>query len=67
MFGDLKLEVYDKDGKLLSTLPGGKRRGLNRVEWPMRVKGPRVAAGGRDRAELLRVRRAASAARAPTR
>jgi len=44
MFGDLKLEVYDSEGKLLSTLAGGKRRGLNRVEWPMRGKAPRVAA-----------------------
>jgi hypothetical protein len=45
MFGDLKLEVYDSSGALLSTVPGGKRRGINRVEWPMRAKPPRTAAG----------------------
>jgi photosystem II stability/assembly factor-like uncharacterized protein len=39
--GDLKLEVYDKDGTLISTLPGGKRRGINRVAWPMRMAPPR--------------------------
>ncbi len=42
MFGDLRVEVYDERGKLLATLPGSKRRGLNRVEWPMRLKAPKV-------------------------
>jgi photosystem II stability/assembly factor-like uncharacterized protein len=40
IFGDMKLEIYDAQGQLVSTLPGGKRRGVNRVEWPMRVKPP---------------------------
>ncbi len=44
MFGDLKLEVFDSTGKRLASLPGAKRRGLNRVEWPTRGKAPRVAA-----------------------
>ncbi len=42
MFGDLKLEFYDAKGQLISTLPGGKRRGINRVAWPMRLKAPKV-------------------------
>jgi hypothetical protein len=42
LFGDLKIEVYDADGELITTLPGWKRRGLNRVGWPMRLKPPRV-------------------------
>ncbi len=42
IFGDLKLEIYDPAGKLLSTIPGGKRRGLNRVEWNLRLKAPKV-------------------------
>jgi len=42
MFGDLRVEVYDEKGTLLSTIPGSKRRGLNRVEWPMRLKAPKV-------------------------
>lgn len=44
MFGDLKLEIYDSQGELLSTTPGGKRRGLNRVEWAVRSKAPRTPA-----------------------
>ncbi len=40
LFGDLKIEVYDHDGELLTTLPGRKRRGINRVGWPMRLKAP---------------------------
>lgn len=42
LFGDLKVEVYDAQGKLLSTLPGSKRRGINRVFWPMRERAPKV-------------------------
>ncbi|MDJ0654037.1 MAG: hypothetical protein QNJ40_07790 [Xanthomonadales bacterium] len=41
LFGDLKVEVFNDDGSLIATLPGGKRRGLNRVEWPMRFKAPK--------------------------
>jgi photosystem II stability/assembly factor-like uncharacterized protein len=40
IIGELKLEVRDKDGTLITTLPGGKRRGLNRVAWPMRLPPP---------------------------
>ncbi len=42
IFGDLKFEIYDSSGKLVSTVPGSKRRGLNRVEWSMRMKAPKV-------------------------
>ena len=42
IFGDLRLEVFDKDGKKISTLPGSVRRGLTRVEWPMRLEPPKV-------------------------
>ncbi|HWN44059.1 MAG TPA: glycosyl hydrolase [Thermoanaerobaculia bacterium] len=43
--GDLKLEVYDDKGALISTLPAGKRKGINRVTWPMRMKSPRTPGG----------------------
>ncbi len=43
VFGDLKIEIYDPQGKLVSTFQGGKRRGLNRVGWGMRMKSPKVA------------------------
>lgn len=42
LFGDLKIEIFDQEDNLLVTLPGGKRRGLNRVEWPMFLKAPKV-------------------------
>ncbi|MGD2116419.1 MAG: glycosyl hydrolase, partial [Acidobacteriota bacterium] len=42
LFGDLKVEVYDQDGELVKTVPGSKRRGINRVEWPMRLPSPKV-------------------------
>jgi photosystem II stability/assembly factor-like uncharacterized protein len=42
IFGDLKFEIYDAAGQLVSTIAGSKRRGLNRVEWSMRLKGPKL-------------------------
>jgi photosystem II stability/assembly factor-like uncharacterized protein len=42
LLGDLKVEVFDESGKKLATLNGGRRRGINRVEWPMRMKGPKL-------------------------
>ncbi len=42
IFGDLKIEVLDSTGKVLSTIPSSKRRGLNRATWPMRLKAPKV-------------------------
>ena len=45
LFGDLKLEIYDAEGKLITTLPGGKRRGINRVDWPMRAQAAEDAGG----------------------
>ncbi len=42
IFGDLKIEILDDSGKLLSTIPSSKRRGLNRAAWSMRLKAPRV-------------------------
>ena len=42
LFGDLKLEVLDQDGNVLSTLPAPNRRGINRVSWSMRKKPPKI-------------------------
>jgi photosystem II stability/assembly factor-like uncharacterized protein len=42
LFGDLKIEVLDSNGKVLDTVPASKRRGLNRVTWSMRAKPPVV-------------------------
>src|SRR5271169_5158396 len=43
IFGDLKIEIFDQDGKLVDTVSGSKHRGLNRAGWGMRVKPPAVA------------------------
>jgi hypothetical protein len=43
MMGDMKLEIYDSEGNLVSSLPAGKRKGINRVPWYMRLKPPKVA------------------------
>ncbi|HCX29448.1 MAG TPA: sialidase [Blastocatellia bacterium] len=42
IFGDLKIEVLDSNGKVVGTIPSSKRRGLNRATWPMRLKAPKV-------------------------
>lgn len=42
VFGDLKLEIFNPEEELIKTLPGGKRRGINRVKWFMRLKPPKV-------------------------
>ena len=42
IFGDLKFEIYNQKGELVSTLNGDKRKGLNRLEWAMRMKPPKV-------------------------
>jgi photosystem II stability/assembly factor-like uncharacterized protein len=43
IFGDLKIEIFDQQGKLIDTVSGTKHRGLNRASWGMRVKPPAVA------------------------
>jgi hypothetical protein len=45
IIGDLKLEISDPEGKVVSTISGGKRKGINRVEWGMRGAAPRYAPG----------------------
>jgi photosystem II stability/assembly factor-like uncharacterized protein len=42
IFGDLKIEILDADGKVVDTLAGSKHRGLNRATWSMRLKAPTV-------------------------
>jgi photosystem II stability/assembly factor-like uncharacterized protein len=42
IFGKMKLEIFDAQGKLVDTLPPNSRRGISRVEWPMRLKAPHV-------------------------
>jgi len=42
IFGDLKIEIFDAQGKLVDTLSSSKHRGVNRVTWSMHLKPPRV-------------------------
>jgi len=42
IFGDMNLEVYSPEGELIKTLPAGKRKGINRVKWMMRMEKPKV-------------------------
>jgi len=44
--GDIKVEIYDKQGKLVQSIPGSKRKGINKVYWNLRMKPPKVASGG---------------------
>jgi photosystem II stability/assembly factor-like uncharacterized protein len=44
--GDVKLEIYDNDNKLVQSIPGSKRKGINVVYWNMRGTPPKVASGG---------------------
>jgi hypothetical protein len=58
IFGRMKLEVFDSEGKLVDTLPSNNRRGISRVGWHMRLKAPRVppaATAAFDAAEGPRV------------
>src|SRR6202008_3739858 len=41
--GSVKLEVYDVENNLITTLPASKRKGINQASWNLRVKPPRVA------------------------
>src|SRR5262249_34891406 len=34
--GESRVEVYDASNKLVATMPAGKRKGINRVEMPLR-------------------------------
>jgi hypothetical protein len=42
IFGRMKLEVFDSEGKFVDSLPSNNRRGISRVVWNMRLKPPRV-------------------------
>ncbi len=42
IFGDLKIEILDAQGKIVDTVASSKHRGVNRTTWSMHVKAPRV-------------------------
>jgi photosystem II stability/assembly factor-like uncharacterized protein len=42
MLGDMKIEIFDTEGKLVDSINPGLKRGVNRVQWSMRLKPPKV-------------------------
>jgi len=42
VIGKLSIDILDASGTVVDTIPAGKRKGLNRVEWAMRTKPPHV-------------------------
>ena len=42
IFGDLKIEIYDSEGELITTISAPKVKGLNRADWPMRLPPPKL-------------------------
>jgi photosystem II stability/assembly factor-like uncharacterized protein len=42
VFGDMFIEVFNEAGDKIKTLPAGKRKGINRVEWRMVMEKPKV-------------------------
>jgi len=41
--GDIHMEIYDADGKMIKKLPAGMRKGINIVNWTIMMKPPKVA------------------------
>jgi hypothetical protein len=46
MSGEVKIDILDASGKLVQSIPGTKRKGINRVYWNQRMKPPKTAEGG---------------------
>ena len=47
--GSIKLEILDESGKLVQSLPGTTRKGINRVTWNQRMAPPKTATGSTKR------------------
>jgi photosystem II stability/assembly factor-like uncharacterized protein len=51
---EVKLDILSPEGKLISSLPGTKRKGINKISWGQRIKGPRTANGSKpDRSSFI--------------
>ena len=42
IFGDMHVEIADKNGTVIKKLPAGQRKGINIVPWNIRLKPPKV-------------------------
>lgn len=43
--GTIKIEISDSTGKLVQSIPGTNRKGINRVVWGQRIAPPKTATG----------------------
>jgi photosystem II stability/assembly factor-like uncharacterized protein len=43
--GDVSIDIIDASGKVIATVPGTKRKGINIVRWDMRTAPPKAARG----------------------
>jgi hypothetical protein len=46
IYGDLKIEILDDQNRVVDTVQGSKRRGLNRATWGLAISKPPVAPPG---------------------
>lgn len=46
MSGDVKVEIFNEKGELIQSMPGSKRKGVNKVYWNQRMTPNKSAAGG---------------------
>jgi hypothetical protein len=55
MSGDVKVEILNEKGELVQSMPGSKRKGVNKVYWNQRMTPNKSAAGGTkmDRGGML--------------
>jgi photosystem II stability/assembly factor-like uncharacterized protein len=42
IIGEMYIEIYDAEGKLVKQLPAGTHKGINQVNWTIRMKPPKV-------------------------
>jgi len=42
VFGEMYMEIFDKDNKMIQKLPAGTRKGINIGFWSIRMKPPKV-------------------------
>jgi photosystem II stability/assembly factor-like uncharacterized protein len=42
IFGDMQIQIFNESGEMIKEIPAGKRKGINRVFWQMRMKAPKA-------------------------
>ncbi len=47
--GKVQLDIYDASGKLVQSIPGTTRKGINNINWNLRTKPPKTASGATKR------------------